>query len=112
MHTEFTANADMWKLERRQFPAEIKERIISLVKTNYYDANWNHLVELLKRFDDIKLSYYALHNLLINHNIISPKCHKDTRKAIAENIHNEVIETSNKVKTKFKSLVVKILEKI
>lgn len=86
-------------------PAEIKERIISLVKTNYYDANWNHLVELLKRFDDIKLSYYALHNLLINHNIISPKCHKDTRKAIAENIQ-EKMNNNSRLTEEEKNLVV------
>lgn len=93
------------KKPANNIPAEIKERIISLVKTKYYDANWTHLVELLERFDNIKLSYYALHNLLINYNIISPKCHKNTRKTIAENIQ-EKMNNNTRLTEEEKNLVV------
>lgn len=55
-------------------PDELKKTIINLKSSdNYKDANFKHFQELLERFENIKISYSALHEILIDANIQSPK---------------------------------------
>ena len=53
---------------------DLAAKIVSLKQTVFYqDANFLHFQELLERNENIKISYSALHSLLTNANIKSPK---------------------------------------
>ena len=59
-------------------PDELKEKILTLFKSNNYEGvNFNHFLELLKK-ENINVSYNFLYNLLKQEGYISPKCNKNT----------------------------------
>lgn len=68
------------RLPVKAISQEMKENIINLYKTKYFDANINHFKEMLEEYENIKLSYSALYTLLRKANILSPKVQKDTIK--------------------------------
>ena len=45
------------RLPKKTISQEIKNQIIELYKTKYYDANFKHFQELLEEYENIKISY-------------------------------------------------------
>lgn len=76
------------RLPVKAISQEMKENIINLYKTKYFDANINHFKEMLEEYENIKLSYTALYTLLRKANILSPKVQKDTIKFEKQKIKN------------------------
>lgn len=68
------------RLPIKAFSQEMKENIINLYKTKYFDANINQFKELLEEYEDITISYTALYTLLRKANILSPKVQRNTIK--------------------------------
>lgn len=68
----------------------IKERIIQLYQDKYQPANFKHFQELLRRFEDINISYPALYYILTNAGFLSPKCNKVTRKKKAQELKQKL----------------------
>lgn len=60
---------------------EIREKIIDLYKTTYYDYNWSHFTEKLNEIEGISISYTPLRKILTTAGFISPLCNKSTRRA-------------------------------
>ena len=60
---------------------EIREKIIDLYKTTYYDYNWSHFTEKLNEIEGISISYTPLRRILTTAGFISPLCNKSTRRA-------------------------------
>lgn len=55
-------------------PDDMKKAIIALkISDKYKDANFKHFQELLERFENIKISYTALYEILTDAGIQSPK---------------------------------------
>ena len=58
----------------------ISEDIITLYKNKYYDFNFNHFKEFLKKDENIDISYDFIYKTLSKEGILSPKARKKTRK--------------------------------
>ena len=58
----------------------ISEDIITLYKTKYYDFNFNHFKEFLKKDENIDVSYDFIYKNLTKAGIISPKARKKTKR--------------------------------
>ena len=82
----------------------ISEDIITLYKNKYYDFNFNHFKEFLKKDENIDVSYDFIYKNLSKEGILSPKARKKTKKEFAKqkllkekkinnDMSNEEIET-------------------
>ena len=58
----------------------ISEDIILLYKTKYYDFNFNHFKEFLKKDEKIDVSYDFIYKSLTKADILSPKARKKTKR--------------------------------
>ena len=58
----------------------ISEDIILLYKTKYYDFNFNHFKEFLKKDENINVSYDFIYKNLTKAGILSPKARKKTKR--------------------------------
>ena len=58
----------------------ISEDIILLYKTKYYDFNFNHFKEFLKKDEKIYVSYDFIYKSLTKADILSPKARKKTKR--------------------------------
>ena len=63
----------------------ISEDIILLYKTKYYDFNFNHFKEFLKKDENIDVSYKFIYKTLTKADILSPRARKKTKRAYAKN---------------------------
>lgn len=63
----------------------ISEDIILLYKNKYYDFNFNHFKEFLKKDENIDVSYDFIYKNLTKAGILSPKARKKTKRAHAKN---------------------------
>ncbi|MGI6676327.1 MAG: helix-turn-helix domain-containing protein [Bacilli bacterium] len=59
---------------------KLEQTIVSFYMQKCEGANFLHFQELLEEIKGIKVSYFKLYALLRKHGIISPKCHRITRK--------------------------------
>lgn len=80
-------------------------KIILLFENKYYDANWKHALELMKKYDDINISYCTFYNILTKADFLSPKCNKETRKNKAK-ILRDKLKNKNKLNTHEEDLIV------
>lgn len=62
----------------------ISEDIILLYKTKYYDFNFNHFKEFLKKDENIDVSYKFIYKTLTKAGILSPKARKKTKREYAK----------------------------
>ena len=62
----------------------ISEDIITLYKNKYYDFNFNHFKEFLKKDENIDVSYDFIYKNLSKAGILSPKARKKTKKEFAK----------------------------
>ena len=62
----------------------ISEDIILLYKTKYYDFNFNHFKEFLKKDENIDVSYDFIYKTLTKAGILSPKARKKTKREYAK----------------------------
>lgn len=79
--------------------------IITLFENKYFDANWTHALELLKRNHDINISYYCFFNILNKAGFTSPKCHATTRRKKAKQLRLALKEKQNKLTVKDKETI-------
>ena len=68
------------RLPKKAISQNIKNKILELYKSKYYDANFKHFQELLGEYEHISISYTALYTLFRKGHILSPKVRKDTIK--------------------------------
>ena len=64
------------RLPKKTISQEIKDKIIELYKTKYFDANFKHFQELLKEYKNRENSYTELDRISRKANILSPKVQK------------------------------------
>lgn len=62
----------------------ISEDIILLYKTKYYDFNFYHFQEFLKKDENIDVSYKFIYKTLTKEGILSPKARKKTKREYAK----------------------------
>lgn len=84
---------------------EEKTKIIFLYENKYFDANWKHALELMRKYDNINISYCTFYNILIEADYLSPKCNKRTRKNKAKALR-EKMKNHEKLNTQEENLIV------
>lgn len=62
------------------YDKSISEDIITLYKNKYYDFNFNHFKEFLKKEENIDVSYDFIYKTLSKEGILSPKARKKTKR--------------------------------
>ena len=65
---------------------DVRQQIIDLYRTKYYEANFTHYTELLERFEGIQVSPSSVMNILEAEYILSPKATKAKRKRIKKEL--------------------------
>ena len=65
---------------KNAFNNSISEDIITLYKNKYYDFNFNHFKEFIKKDENINVSYDFIYKTLSKEGILSPKARKKTKK--------------------------------
>lgn len=70
---------------------DVRQQIVDLYRTKYYDANFEHYTELLEEYEDIHVSASSVRNILEEGYILSPRVTKAKRRRI-----KKVLETQKK----------------
>lgn len=65
---------------------ETKSLIVDLYKNKYYNSNFAHFTELLREYENIKVSASTVRSLLRKEFILSPKANRSTRKAVKKEL--------------------------
>ena len=87
--------------------SETKDEIITLYENKYFGCNLRHFTELLYRFEKIHVSESTIRSILHDADILSPKAHKATKKALKEKLMAK--KQNVKSKKKARELQEKIL---
>lgn len=77
-------------------PDDIRQQIPLLYENKYFDTNIRHFTELLAKNDGITISEGTARTILLEKDIISPKAHRSTRKALKEKLQAEMRTASTK----------------
>ncbi len=77
-------------------PGKVRNTVVDLYRTKYYEANFVHFTELLQRNEGISLSVSAVTNFLEAENILSPR----VTKAKKQRIKKELEQKKASAKTK------------
>lgn len=70
-------------------PDDMKQMIIDLYNTKYYDANFTHYTDLLARFEGIELSVSTITTILESQYILSPRVTKAKKKRIKKELNQK-----------------------
>lgn len=82
-----------------------RNNILLLFENKYYDANWKHALELMKKHDGVNISYCTLYNILSKADFLSPKCNNKTRKNKAKALR-EKLKNKEKLNSHEEDLIV------
>ena len=63
-------------------PDQIRKDVLDLYRNKYYDTNFVHFTELLKRKEKIELSVSCVTGILESESILSPKVTKQKKKRV------------------------------
>ncbi|WP_262430414.1 hypothetical protein [Paratissierella segnis] len=75
---------------------DIKNTIIYLYRTKYYDANFEHFSELLEKYENIKVSPSTVRSFLMEEFILSPMAHRSTKKRVKKQLEEQRKNTASK----------------
>ena len=78
---------------------DVRSQVIDLYRTKYYEANFEHYTELLKKHEGISISSSSVMSILESEYILSPKATKAKRKRI-----KQVLRTKKQAATSKKEL--------
>lgn len=65
---------------------DTKSTVVGLFNSKYPDANFAHFTEILAEREGIIISPSAVNSILIEHDILSPKAHKATKRALRKKL--------------------------
>ena len=75
-----------------------KQEIITLYCNKYWDANFTHACELLRKNDDISISPSCLRTILAQEAILSPRATRRTRKLLLKKLEDRLDHSASKKK--------------
>ena len=73
-----------------------KQEIITLYCNKYWDANFTHACELLRKNDDISISPSCLRTILAQEAILSPRATRRTRKLLLKKLEDRLDHSASK----------------
>ena len=93
---EFFIHGNKGRLPIHAISAVVKQNIIDLYRTKYWDANFTHFSELLLTHEGISASPSAVHAILMQEYILSPKARRKTKKRVCKELEERKNCTSSK----------------
>ena len=88
---------------------DIKQLVVDLYRSKYYDANYTHFTELLESIEGIKLSVSTVSGILESQYILSPRVTKSKKKHIKNELRKkQMASTSQKEKEAIQSNLVAV----
>lgn len=75
---------------------EVRNTVVDLYRTKYYEANFTHFTELLAKHEGITLSVSAVTNFLEAEHILSPRVTKAKKKRIRRELEKKKEEAKTK----------------
>ena len=83
---EFFIHGNRGKKPATTIPLEIRQQVIDLYKIKYYEANFEHYTELLKKNEGISICASSVMSILESEYILSPKATKAKRRRIKQQL--------------------------
>ena len=106
---EFFIHGNTGRTPVNKTPESLKQRVIDLYKTKYYDANFEHFKELLEEHENIILSVSNITTILENAEIYSPRITRAKKKRIKIILRKQLENTTTeKQKIELKSNIVNL----
>ena len=91
----FFVHGNRGKKPATTIPLETRRQVIDLYRTKYYEANFEHYTELLKKHEDISLSASSVMGILESAYILSPKATKAKRKRLKKQLKIQKASAKN-----------------
>ena len=85
---------------------EKKKEIVSLYNKKYYDANFIHASQLMKRNDGVTISPSTLRKLMLAEDVLSPRAHRSTRKSLQKRLRARQKAACPKVQDHIESKII------
>lgn len=80
-------------------PSEVKQTILALYRNKYFDTNFTHCTDLLKKHEGISISVSALRSILEKEYILSPKATRSKKKKTKQLLRHLKAQTKSKKKS-------------
>lgn len=106
---EFFVHGNKGRKPKHTFTDDFKERITEMYLVKYNDCNITHFTELLAENEGINISVSAARKILRDRQIISPKAHRSTKKAVKKEL--KLILSEAKTKSE-KSVIERSIAKV
>lgn len=79
-------------------PNDVKQTILDLYRNKYYDTNFTHCTELLKRYEGISISVSTLNSILEREYLLSPKATRSKKRKTKQLLKHLKTQTKSKKK--------------
>jgi len=73
-----------------------KDLILDLYRTKYWNANFQHYTELLKKREEIEVSPSTVYSALMGQSIVSPRANRRTKKRVKKMLEEKKVNCSAK----------------
>ena len=86
---DFFIHGNRGKKPATAISIEIRQKVIDLYRNKYFEANFEHYTELLKKNEDISISASSVMSILESEYILSPKATKEKRRRIKQKLKEQ-----------------------
>ena len=86
---DFFIHGNRGKKPATTISIEIRQKVIDLYRNKYFEANFEHYTELLKKNEDISISASSVMSILESEYILSPKATKAKRRRIKQKLKDQ-----------------------
>ena len=86
---DFFIHGNRGKKPTTTISIEIRQKVIDLYRNKYFEANFEHYTELLKKNEDISISASSVMSILESEYILSPKTTKAKRRRIKQKLKEQ-----------------------
>ena len=86
---DFFIHGNRGKKPATAISIEIRQKVIDLYRNKYFEANFEHYTELLKKNEDISISASSVMSILESEYILSPKATKAKRRRIKQKLKEQ-----------------------
>lgn len=93
---EFFVHGNRGRQPQHTLSIELKQQIIDLYTSKYWDCNYRFFTELLAKHENINVSESVVRKVLIEEYLISPKCRRKTKRRIKKELEQKKEITTSK----------------
>ena len=93
---EFFVHGNRGRQPVHSLSLELKQEIVDFFVSKYSDCNYRFFTELLQIHENINVSESAVRKLLIDECLVSPKCHRKTKRRIKSELEQMKANSTSK----------------